>query len=613
MNSSCVGYRFWILVALLSISGNGFTRGESSSSTPTPIARTSADQLIAAAAQAEIAGDNSRSIALLQDIVRKYPENPLAHARLGEIKLDGKWVSLEEAQNRASADPKQAEYRERRTAAGDSPEGQLALARWCRRNNLNDEARLHWASVLSVDPTNTDALRALEMRLRNGRLLTKSEADAIKETTGDARTKEQWSARVSKWQLALAGKNKMSPEEAIAEIQAIKTPDAIPAIESATLRTNLPRQEEEQRHKISVAFMAALEKMPSQAATESLLRHALSSPYSEVRGAAIGELRRRPIHDYAPLLLDSLTMPLESTYTVGTARDGSVHYRHNLYRSGPVADYAMEITNNAYQHVLIQRADADDPAQNIRRGRAIGRVASRVKGGFNAQAHSLQNEVQRENMATNERNGRVTSVLAAVTGQDLGANPRDWWGWWQNYNEYYVPENRPVYEQKLVNNQNNYIPDPQMMSCFAKGTPVWTKTGLRPIDSLEIGDLVLSQDVNTGNLKYQPVVGRTIRPPCPILKITLDGEKIRTTKGHPFWVAGIGWRMAKELDDGARISASKGSVGIARIEADGQEEAYNLVIADYSTYFVGEHGLLVHDNSPRKPTRAVLPGYLARN
>ena len=41
-------------------------------------------------------------------------------------------------------------------------------------------------------------------------------------------------------------------------------------------------------------------------------------------------------------------------------------------------------------------------------------------------------------------------------------------------------------------------------------------------------------------------------------------------------------------------------------------ETYNLVVADFNTYFVGESGILVHDNTPRKPTRAVVPGMLAK-
>ena len=148
--------------------------------------------------------------------------------------------------------------------------------------------------------------------------------------------------------------------------------------------------------------------------------------------------------------------------------------------------------------------------------------------------------------------------------------------------------------------------------CFARGTPVWTKTGQRPIELLELGELVLAQNVNTGELAYKPVIGRTVRPPTEILKLQVIGEEIRTTRGHLFWVAGTGWRMAKELEDGAPLRGVAGSIRMNAVESSGQEQAYNLVVADFNTYFVGETGLLVHDNTPRTPTRATVPGLAAK-
>jgi hypothetical protein len=118
--------------------------------------------------------------------------------------------------------------------------------------------------------------------------------------------------------------------------------------------------------------------------------------------------------------------------------------------------------------------------------------------------------------------------------------------------------------------------------------------------------------VETGELTYKPVIGRTVRPPTPILKFSWRGEALRASRGHPFWVVGIGWRMAKELGDGAILYGVTGSPRVEAIELDGEEEAYNLVVADFNTYFVGESGILVHDNTPRRPTRATLPGMAAK-
>ena len=79
-----------------------------------------------------------------------------------------------------------------------------------------------------------------------------------------------------------------------------------------------------------------------------------------------------------------------------------------------------------------------------------------------------------------------------------------------------------------------------------------------------MGDLVLAQDVDTGELAYKPVLGRTVRPPGPLLRFTIGRESLVSTAGHPFWVAGTGWRMAKELEGGAMLH---GVTGSTRVEA----------------------------------------------
>ena len=100
------------------------------------------------------------------------PDNSLARWQLGEMKVGNEWLSVEEAQRRAEADPRQTKYQERKESLGESPQGQLALARWCRGNKLEDEAQFHWSSVLSIDPNNKEALRAAGMRWHDGELKT---------------------------------------------------------------------------------------------------------------------------------------------------------------------------------------------------------------------------------------------------------------------------------------------------------------------------------------------------------------------------------------------------------------------------------------------------------
>jgi len=93
--------------------------------------------------------------------------------------------------------------------------------------------------------------------------------------------------------------------------------------------------------------------------------------------------------------------------------------------------------------------------------------------------------------------------------------------------------------------------------------------------------------------------------------IRAGGDEITTTLGHPFWVDGRGWKMAKELKDGDLLHSLNGAVRIDKVENAGEEKAYNLVVDEFNTYFVGQQGLLVHDNEFRRPTRAIVPGLTA--
>jgi hypothetical protein len=580
---------------------------------------TTAERLVQQAQQAEVSGDMGRAFALLRQAVRVAPGYELARWHLGQVQIDGQWLAVEEAQRRTSTDPRQSEYRVLRQAHGESPEGQLALARWCRKNDLDDEARFHWASVLAVDPNHEEARRALGVRWQNGRLLTNEEIARQKDELRLAkRAAKHWAPAIARWRRNIAGHDAAQRDEALGEIRALATPDAIPAMETVTLgRDAADKKHAEQCHLIGLAFLESLAMMPDHAATESLVRHAVLAPKFEARASATDKLKPRPLHDFVPLLLSGLAMPIESSFSVTTDDDGSVHYRHTLYRAGPTADWLIDASHGSWQHFALEAADFvdDDPsvitAREINRrflkARRMAQNTAVYQQQYAEAASAVEQQVARQNHQEMVLNDRIVPVLSQTTGQDFGASPREWWDWWQTYNEYYVPE-RPVYENHYVDFDHHYYPPPRQTSCFAKGTLVWTKTGQLPIEELALGDLVLSQNVDTGELTYKSVIGRTLRPPSPIVKLAFGDDSLRMTLGHPLWVAGVGWRMAKELGDGAMLHGISGSPRVASIAPDGEEEAYNLVVAEFNTYFVGESGILVHDNTPRRPTRAVIPG-----
>ena len=95
------------------------------------------------------------------------------------------------------------------------------------------------------------------------------------------------------------------------------------------------------------------------------------------------------------------------------------------------------------------------------------------------------------------------------------------------------------------------------------------------IEKLQPGDSVLAQNPETGKLAFKPVWATTVRPTSPLIEIRGPHKTIRATRGHPFWVCGIGWQMAKELKTGQRLHTTAGPVEIQGARQRGEAECYN--------------------------------------
>jgi hypothetical protein len=634
-----------------------------------PAVSAQAKQLVADALEAELSGNTAKRRVLLSAAVDAAPDFQPARWHSGQIRAGGEWLPVDQAQQAAAADPKRGEYDALRKSAGNSPNGQLALARWCRKHAFNDEAAFHWRSVLSQNPQNEEALRALGVRWFYGSLMTPDEIQTAKDSLRKSRTKAKaFEPTVAKWERMLAAGDLASRKAALDEIRQIRDAEALPAIEAITLDRALATNEEFERSlAMGQALVAALDKTATPAATQSLLRHAVFAQIKSVREASIAALKQRPLHDYAPALLSILAMPVESSYRVVSDADGSVHYFHSLYREGPLSDWSFEGRRSAMQIDLQgstllnidnqitgeQSQELHGAANNPLLRAEMAAVAQVNQQRFGSQAMSAQAQIAAANAATQAVNALVIPVLAATTGEDFGDNPRAWWDWWFDYNEVARDGARPVDEQRFADSTHRYyrapsektvtvrpvademrpdnepklpymqsgrrqvqypriaLPQSSFPECFAAGTPVWTRTGLRPIESLDIGDFVLAQDAATGELKYKPVLGRTVRKPTVCRKLSIGKDTIVAVDGHPFWVVGSGWRMVKELEVGATLHTLNGSTTLASRENAESVETFNLIVADFNTYFVGESGVLVHDITPRRASTGKLPGLIA--
>ena len=224
------------------------------------------------------------------------------------------------------------------------------------------------------------------------------------------------------------------------------------------------------------------------------------------------------------------------------------------------------------------------------------------------------------NARVREMNDCVREVLVAAVGKDLGPERTAWEKWlidlfgysysapddsqkpsyYQDVPLEYQPQDAPV----LVSAPQVFALEVSRHSCFGAGTSVQTIDGPRPIEDLRFGDQVLSQNPKTGELKYQPLLAVYHNPPNATLKIELERDTIVATGIHRLWKSGRGWVMARELKPGDALRTLNGTSSVKSVKKEKFQPVFNLRVAEGESFFVGQEGVLAHDNSLVEPTPA---------
>jgi hypothetical protein len=140
-------------------------------------------------------------------------------------------------------------------------------------------------------------------------------------------------------------------------------------------------------------------------------------------------------------------------------------------------------------------------------------------------------------------------------------------------------------------------------NCFAAGTPVLTPEGERSIETIGIGDVVLSRDPETFDLEPHRVARTFVTPDREVVELDLESgsdvghEHFVVTPGHPFYVEGRGFTHVVDLAPGDVVVTNAGTARVERLLALPQSTTvYNFEVETAHTYFVGRTGAWVHND-----------------
>jgi hypothetical protein len=575
-----------------------------------PASPGTAERLVRAALEAEIQNNPAERARLLTEALVLDPDFAPARWHSGFVRIGGEWIEIGEVPKRTAGDGVLAAYRKKRDALVDTADNHRELARWCRKHNLPEEQRVHWAHVLEFNPQDAEALAALGLELYQGRLMTRAQIEREKKAAGERlRATQAWQPKLLKWRRAIETGVRAKVDEARAELAKISDPAAIPALETVFGLNGSG----EKIIAVNRALIETLGRMRDPAATEVLLRRAVLGEPEQVRDLAIEELKKRPMHAYVPQLIAALPGAVESKFHVYVVPSGMVVHEHEIFLKGREGNISLRLES------AVSPADA---VQSLTvTPQALARSA--------LSAAAIERSVQSTEQQLAARRDRLQNVLSRTTGFANVSDPDLWQQQYNDYNGWLPPEQKPTYVYTVRSIESSaatpgidstttlghtgpQIPrGARLSSCFPAGTVVWTIQGAVPIEAVKIGDRVLSQDTATGELAYKPVHATTQRPSIALRKIDLGTTSLHATQGHPFWVISDGWRLARNLRPGDRLYALDGALEVKEVETSQSLPAHNLVVSEFHTYFVGAEKLLVHDNVAPSEDPGALPGMVS--
>jgi len=136
-------------------------------------------------------------------------------------------------------------------------------------------------------------------------------------------------------------------------------------------------------------------------------------------------------------------------------------------------------------------------------------------------------------------------------------------------------------------------------ACFPAGTPVHTPAGLVPIEKISIGDTVLAYNESSKTPTLASVTNVFHKTWRGLLRIIAGRDTLLATPNHPFYLPGSGRYMpADSLRQGMQLLALTGALLTVQSVAavDTTVSVYNFEVAEHHNYYVGEEGVLVHND-----------------
>lgn len=587
---------------------------------------------------AEISGNSTsrrenleKIVSLKNEVGKTKPEEiRLAQWSLGNLEVEkGRWVSLEDWIEKQSNNQALRRYTNLRDKATDSLEGHRRLGEFCVQNRLDAQARMHFAQVLRFDPNDIIARKFLGHILVGPIWISPAQWKMVRSRQESLQESiQKYQRTLNRIERGLKSEDQATFKRAVQELEDISDEAAVPAVELTFGG---------EPESVSHYAVEWLSKREGREASIALARFGIFHPDPRIRSAAAFSLRGRPVVEYGAAVVDMALTPFSAAGSIPIhSRNGDIlGFQETYRREGAQAD-----------QMIVSPTGSQGTGSSL----------------------SAPRDIQVINRQTELINSSIASMLTTVSGETVSPNAEGIWDWWYREMETSRPERRylsthwsddllAAYTEVNQPRFRSDVPRPppgingvaanQIVSadvatpefrqqqlfaaqmsrfreefsfglpvgarsisseCFVAGTPVMTELGLRPIESIRTGDLVLAKEIKTGQLTFRPVVQSTEREPVALVQIELESETLICTPGHLFWLSGQGWTRARELQPGDVLHGAREPMRVRSVSDASSQSTFNLMVEEFPNYFVGKSLVLTHDVTAHEYCEETIPG-----
>ncbi len=406
-------------------------------------------------------------------------------------------------------------------------------------------------------------------------------------------------------------------------LESIDSPDAIASLELVAMQLD---------DTTSLPFVNKICQFHSPQACLALVRLALLDLNTERGRIAVEGIRNYPFDLYVPDLLSLIKTEDVVSTTYYAQPNGLLVSRTLLFRESKDAKQVQDLSKVLAVRTSGQssRAVAGNRNMSLRPFHMVHPLAltTVMKQATHDQTRT-EDAIRNGNRLREEESIPVYQLLSQTTRAKVEPKAAAWWNWWNNEYSYTIPADKKVYHVSEIEYKPVLIDSPtyrvnvettdwlsmplgnsrRRCECLVPGTLIQTEFGLKVIEEIQIGDRVVSQDVESGELALKPVLQTTLRAPEGTRKIITALDEIEATNGHAWWVSGYGWLRTKQLEIGMKLHTSTGVAEIQSIEEKPTPVVtHNLIVDDFHTYFVGKGRMLSYDNTEIKGTLKTVPG-----